>query len=268
MRFASLIPLYSPQVFSCFQYLDKGFLRYIDRAKRFHSFFAFLLFLEQFAFARDIAAITFGGNVFAQGADGFASDDFATDGPLDGDGILLAGDYFFQFGGQGSATALGLITMDDAREGVHRLAVHEHVELHHVRRLVAGVFIIHRSVTAGNAFDSVVEINENFVERNHAGQHHPARIECFGVIDDSALFRNQRHHVADILVRTDDECFDHGLLDFVDISDFWQVSRVVHFLGCAIGLRDAIDNTGVGGNDIHAILAAEAFLNDFEMQQA
>src|SRR6266404_4197018 len=53
-------------MFSCLQHLNKRFLRNIHRAERFHAFFAFFLFLEQLAFARNVAAVTFGGDVLAQ----------------------------------------------------------------------------------------------------------------------------------------------------------------------------------------------------------
>src|SRR5262245_1197819 len=39
-----------------FQNSEKGFLRNVDAADLFHALLAFLLFLEQLAFARDIAA--------------------------------------------------------------------------------------------------------------------------------------------------------------------------------------------------------------------
>ena len=43
--------------------------------------------------------------------------------------------------------------MDDAGERVDRLAVDEHVQLDHVRGAVAGVFVVHRAVAAGDAFE-------------------------------------------------------------------------------------------------------------------
>ena len=48
------------------QHLDERFLRNVDLADAFHPLFTFFLFLEQLAFAGDIAAVAFRGHVFAQ----------------------------------------------------------------------------------------------------------------------------------------------------------------------------------------------------------
>src|SRR5882672_8178820 len=51
------------------EHFDERFLGNVDCSKRFHAFFAFFLFLEQFPFACDVAAVTFRGHVLAEGAD-------------------------------------------------------------------------------------------------------------------------------------------------------------------------------------------------------
>src|ERR1017187_1875947 len=86
-RFAALAIL-------CFQYFNKRFLRDIHGAEGLHAFLAFLLLFQELALAGDVAAVTLGGHVFAQRADGFAGDDFAADGGLNGDRVLLARDDF------------------------------------------------------------------------------------------------------------------------------------------------------------------------------
>src|ERR1035441_4233163 len=91
---------------SCFEHFDKGFLGNVDRAEGLHAFLAFLLLFQEFALAADVAAITLGGYVFAQRANGFAGDDFAADSGLNGDRILLARDDFLQLGGEGASPAL------------------------------------------------------------------------------------------------------------------------------------------------------------------
>jgi len=78
-----------------FQDLNERFLRNIDSSNALHPFLPFLLFLEEFALSRDIAAITFCGHVFAQCRNAFARDDFATDRRLDCNLVKLARNYFF-----------------------------------------------------------------------------------------------------------------------------------------------------------------------------
>src|SRR5256885_14791030 len=48
---------------------DKSFLRDVDLAELPHLLLAFLLLLQKFAFARDVAAVALCGDVLAQGAD-------------------------------------------------------------------------------------------------------------------------------------------------------------------------------------------------------
>src|SRR5581483_7528568 len=56
------------------------FLRQIDFADALHALFAGLLLLEELALARNVAAVAFRQDVFANGADRFTRDDFAADG--------------------------------------------------------------------------------------------------------------------------------------------------------------------------------------------
>ena len=72
-------------------------LRYLHVSYLAHALLAFLLFLQQFALAGDVAAVTFGGHVLADCLDGLAGDDFRSDGRLHCDVELLARDELFSF---------------------------------------------------------------------------------------------------------------------------------------------------------------------------
>ena len=48
---------------------EEGFLGDVDLADALHAAFAFFLFFEEFAFAGNVATITFGENVLAHGGD-------------------------------------------------------------------------------------------------------------------------------------------------------------------------------------------------------
>ena len=62
---------------------DEGLLRDVDLAELAHALLAFLLLLQQLAFAHHVAAVAFRGNVLAEGAHGFARDDLAADRRLE-----------------------------------------------------------------------------------------------------------------------------------------------------------------------------------------
>ena len=66
-------------------------MRNFNRANFLHALFALFLFFEEFALAGDVAAVAFGGDVLAEGADCRAGNDLGTNGGLDGDGELLGG---------------------------------------------------------------------------------------------------------------------------------------------------------------------------------
>src|SRR5438093_4053702 len=62
---------------------EEGFLRDVHLADALHAALAFFLFFEEFAFARNVAAVAFGENVFANRRNGFARNHAAADGSLD-----------------------------------------------------------------------------------------------------------------------------------------------------------------------------------------
>ena len=78
------------------QHRHERFLRDVDAADALHALFAFFLFLEQFSFARHVAAVALGGDVLADGLDGLAGDDLAADGCLKRDLEEVAVDFFLE----------------------------------------------------------------------------------------------------------------------------------------------------------------------------
>src|SRR5208337_1840627 len=67
-------------LFTHAQYRQKRLLRNVHFANSLHALLAFLLFFQQFAFARDVAAVALGEHVLAQGAHRLAGHDFGPDG--------------------------------------------------------------------------------------------------------------------------------------------------------------------------------------------
>ena len=112
-----------------------------------------------------------------------------------------------------------------------------------------------------------MKINQNLVQRQQAGQHHAVRVQRLGVVHGASFFRNQRHHVPDVFVRTDHEGLDHRLLDFLDIGRLGQIGWVINLLDRPISQSDLIDDAGIGRDNVHAVLAPQPLLDDFQMQQ-
>ncbi len=54
----------------------------------------------------------------------------------------------------------------------------------------------------------------------------------------------------------------------LDVIRLRQKGRVIHLLHRAVGHGHVVNDAGIGGDDVHAVFAAEAFLDDFQVQQA
>src|SRR6266571_1923542 len=113
-----------------------------------HPFLAFLLLLQELALAGDVAAVALGQHVLAHGGDVLAGDDLAADGGLDRHLEQLARDHLAQLLRQGAPLHGGTLAVHDERQRVHRLAVHQDVELHEVRLPPACVVVIQGRVAA------------------------------------------------------------------------------------------------------------------------
>ena len=75
---------------------QKRALRNAHRADHLHALLAGFLLFQEFSFAGNITAVAFGRDVFAEGADGAAGDDFSADGALNGNLKHLARYFIFE----------------------------------------------------------------------------------------------------------------------------------------------------------------------------
>ena len=234
----------------------------------FHALFALFLLFEEFALAGDVAAVAFGGDVLSEGADGRSRDDLGADGGLDGDGELLGWDDVHQDFADLPAAGFGFAPVDDAGEGFDDFAVDEDVQPDEVFGLVARGFVVHGGVAAGDAFESVVEVDEDFVERHLAGEHDALGVEGFGLGEGAALVHDEFHHVADLVAHADEVDAHEGLFDAVDFGGVGQEDGVVDFFEGTVAQIDAVDDAGVGGDDVAVVFAAEPLLDDFHVEES
>src|SRR5437773_8468375 len=130
-----------------FQHRQKSLLWNLHPADLLHSLLAFLLFLEQFALARDVAAVTLRDHVLAHRFHGFAGDYFCADGRLDRHFEKLTRDQFLHLRGEGSALRGGGVAMQNERQRIDRLASHQHVELDQIALPITRQVIVERSIS-------------------------------------------------------------------------------------------------------------------------
>src|SRR6266581_86954 len=127
---------------------EEGFLRNVDLADALHAALAFFLLFEEFAFAGNISAVTFGENIFADGRDGFARNHAAANRRLNRHLKHLARNQFSQTRYQFAPAFRRKVAMDDQRQRIHWLAGDQHVQLDQVGFAIVREVIIERSVAA------------------------------------------------------------------------------------------------------------------------
>ena len=81
------------------------------------------MLFQELPLAGDVAAVTFGEYVLAQGVYRFPGDDLAADSALDGDFELLPGDFVPQALADFAGAVIGVAPENQLGKGVHRLAV-------------------------------------------------------------------------------------------------------------------------------------------------
>src|SRR5579864_863625 len=94
---------------------DEGFLRNVDLAELAHPLLALLLLVEELAFAGDVAAIAFRGDVLAQCADRLSRDHLAADRGLDRNLEKMPGNEILELLAHGASAWLGALAVDDHR---------------------------------------------------------------------------------------------------------------------------------------------------------
>src|SRR5262245_57785892 len=100
-------------------------LGYVYPSDLLHPLLPGLLLLQELPLARDVAAVALGQDILAHGGDVLARHDPAADRRLDGHLEQLARDRLAQLLSQRASLLGRAVAVDDERQGVDRLAVHQ-----------------------------------------------------------------------------------------------------------------------------------------------
>src|SRR6266851_4253429 len=95
---------------------EERFLRNIHLADALHALLAFLLFFEELALARDVAAVALGENVFADRRDRFARNHAAADRGLNRHFKQLPRNQFSKAGHEFAAALVGMFAVANQRQ--------------------------------------------------------------------------------------------------------------------------------------------------------
>ena len=116
-------------------------------ANLFHALLTLLLFFKQFALTADITSVALGSNVFANLLNGFASDNFGSDGSLNSYIKLLTGQKVLELLTHSTAKSDGIVGMSKCGEGIDGLAIEQNVEFDQIGTSEAGDMIIERRIS-------------------------------------------------------------------------------------------------------------------------
>ena len=103
--------------------------------------------------------------------------------------------------------------MDDDGERVDGVAADEDVHLDHGGDPGAGEVVVERGVAARDGFEAVVEVEDDFVERELVGEHDAGLGDVLDVLLAAALVFDELEDVADVLFVGEDLGDDDGLFD-------------------------------------------------------
>src|SRR5581483_9934682 len=99
-----------------FEHLNECLLWNVHFADAFHPFLPFLLFLQQFAFSGNVAAVAFRSYIFSQRRNRFPGDNFSADGRLDGHLIELTRNHFLELSCQLASTRFRPVLVHNGRK--------------------------------------------------------------------------------------------------------------------------------------------------------
>src|SRR5438105_5481995 len=250
------------------EHREKRLLGNLDRADLLHALFPFALLLEQLALAGDVAAVALGRHILAQRPDRLARDHLRPDRRLDHDLEQLARNQVLQLLGDLASPFIRLVLVNDHAEGVHGLAVEQHVQLHELARAICQKLIVERRVAAGNRLQLVVEVEDDFREREFPVELDAGGIEILHPAIDAAALLPELHDAPDVVDRDEDASFDVRLLDAVHLRTMRQPARIFDQLHGAVGAVDVIFDVRNRADEIEVELALEPFAHDFHGQQA
>src|ERR1700722_1905965 len=247
---------------------QESLLRNLDASDLFHPLFAFLLLLEQLSFSRDIAAVTFGGDVLAQRLDGFARDNLGADSGLNRDFEHLARNQLAHLFAQRPASFVSLVAMHDYRKRVNHLAVDPYIQFNQRPCPEVQKLVIQRRVAAAHRFQPIVKVEDDLGQRQFVVQDDALLAEEAQVALEAAAILAQLHHGAEVLLGHVDRCEDEGLLDRLDSVFVGQMRGIVNRRQRAGNRADLVGDGRRGDDQVDAESALEPLLRNLHVQQA
>ena len=128
--------------------------------------------------------------------------------------------------------------------------------------------IVERSVAARDGLEAVVEVEDDFVQRQLVVQHDARGTDVLESLLLAALFFDQLENSADVFFVGENRGEDDGLFDLGDLAGIGPARRVVDFDHACRRFGDLVAHAGSGGDEVEIEFALQALLDDFHVEQA
>ncbi|MNQ87058.1 hypothetical protein D3C85_1022680 [compost metagenome] len=166
-----------------------------------------------------------------------------------------------------ASARLGAAAVDQHRQGVDRLGVDQDAHLDQVADLVVGDLVVERGIALRDRLQAVVEVEDDLVQRQLID--HQGAAADVGQLDlGAAAVLTQLDHAAQVFVGGQDGGLDPRLADGLDLHHVGQVGRVVQVDLAPVAQADLVDDRGGRRDQVQVELAAQALLDDLQVQQA
>src|SRR5690606_7333576 len=96
---------------------------------------------------------------------------------------------------------------------IDRFARNEYIELDEFAFLITRQMIIERGITPRNAFEPVVKIQHDLIQRQFVNQHYAILCDVFEFFLNSAFFVEQEQNAPEKGIARQDRRFDERLFD-------------------------------------------------------
>ena len=203
-------------------------LRHLYLPHLTHTFLTGLLFFEQFALTRYVAAVALRRHILTHGLHRLAGDDLGADGGLYGYVELLARNQLLELLAHLAAEVVGVVGIYERRKRIDGLAVEQYVELRQTARLVARTVVIERRISLRYALQLVVEVEDDLRQGHVEVYLHTVLRNEILVLHHTALVDAELYHGAHEVGLGDYLRQDIGLLDLCHLRYLGQTRRVMH----------------------------------------
>ena len=130
-------------------------------------------------------------------------------------------------------------TVTKKRQRVNRFFVNQNLHFNQIGFLIAGQLIVKAGITAGNRFQTVIKVKNDFVQRNLINHHSPAA-DIGQLMLFAAAFGTEFENRAEIFVRHHNRRLDHRLLNRRHLRQIGHIGRIVQRYRFAVGHMDFI----------------------------